>query len=191
MSINIGQLYIVSAPSGAGKSSLLNALRQQLDGIAISVSHTTRAPRPGEQEGVDYYYRTREQFQQLIENDQGVEHNFYNGNYYGTLREEVDKRLAARKVVVLVIDVHGAANIRRMFPGATTVFLLPPSVEELERRLRGRGTETEDSIQERLATARQELAQQDKFTLKLVNDQVDTCADALYQAICQRIGAAE
>ena len=101
------------------------------------------------------------------------------------------KRLAARKVVVLVIDVHGAANIRRMFPGATTVFLLPPSVEELERRLRGRGTETEDSIQERLATARQELAQQDKFTLKLVNDQVDTCADALYQAICQRIGAAE
>ena len=97
----------------------------------------------------------------------------------------MDKRLAARKVVVLVIDVHGAANIRRMFPGATTVFLLPPSVEELERRLRGRGTETEDSIQERLATARQELA------LKLVNDQVDTCADALYQAICQRIGAAE
>ena len=78
-----------------------------------------------------------------------------------------------------------------MFPGATTVFLLPPSVEELERRLRGRGTETEDSIQERLATARQELAQQDKFTLKLVNDQVDACADALYQAICQRIGAAE
>ena len=78
-----------------------------------------------------------------------------------------------------------------MFPGATTVFLLPPSVEELERRLRGRGTETEDSIQERLATARQELAQQDKFTLQLVNDQVDTCADALYQAICQRIGAAE
>ena len=140
---------------------------------------------------MDYYYRTREQFQQLIENDQVVEHNFYNGNYYGTLREEGDKRLAARKVVVLVIDVHGAANIRRMFPGATTVFLLPPSVEELERRLRGRGTETEDSIQERLATARQELAQQDKFTLKLVNDQVDTCADALYQAICQRIGAAE
>ena len=109
-----------------------------------------------------------------IENDQVVEHNFYNGNYYGTLREsEVEKRLEAGKVVVLVIDVHGAANIRRMFPGATTVFLLPPSVEELEHRLRGRGTETEESIQERLATARQELAEQDKFTVKLVNDQVD------------------
>ena len=184
-------LFVVSGAAGTGKDSVVKALREAHPEIEKTVSATTRAPRPGEQEGVDYYYRTREQFQQLIENDQVVEHNFYNGNYYGTLREEVDKRLAARKVVVLVIDVHGAANIRRMFPGATTVFLLPPSVEELERRLRGRGTETEDSIQERLATARQELAQQDKFTLKLVNDQVDTCADALYQAICQRIGAAE
>ena len=169
-------LFVVSGAAGTGKDSVVKALREAHPEIEKTVSATTRAPRPGEQEGVDYYYRTREQFQQLIENDQVVEHNFYNGNYYGTLREEVDKRLAARKVVVLVIDVHGAANIRRMFPGATTVFLLPPSVEELERRL---------------ATARQELAQQDKFTLKLVNDQVDTCADALYQAICQRIGAAE
>ena len=186
-----GLLIVVSAPSGGGKGTVLKELFRRNENLKMSVSATTRAPRPGEQEGVDYYYRTREQFQQLIENDQVVEHNFYNGNYYGTLREEVDKRLAARKVVVLVIDVHGAANIRRMFPGATTVFLLPPSVEELERRLRGRGTETEDSIQERLATARQELAQQDKFTLKLVNDRVDTCADALYEAICRRIGGAE
>jgi len=183
----------ISSGFSSGGVSFLDYLAR-IDGCRIiqeTVSATTRAPRPGEQEGVDYYYRTREQFQQLIENDQVVEHNFYNGNYYGTLREEVDKRLAARKVVVLVIDVHGAANIRRMFPGATTVFLLPPTVEELERRLRGRGTETEDSIQERLATARQELAQQDKFTLKLVNDRVDTCADALYEAICRRIGSAE
>ena len=172
-------LFVVSGAAGTGKDSVVKALREAHPEIEKTVSATTRAPRPGEQEGVDYYYRTREQFQQLIENDQVVEHNFYNGNYYGTLREEVDKRLAARKVVVLVIDVHGAANIRRMFPGATTEFL------------RGRGTETEDSIQERLATARQELAQQDEFTLKLVNDQVDACADALYQAICQRIGAAE
>ena len=145
-------LFVVSGAAGTGKDSVVKALREAHPEIEKTVSATTRAPRPGEQEGVDYYYRTREQFQQLIENDQVVEHNFYNGNYYGTL---------------------------------------PPSVEELERRLRGRGTETEDSIQERLATARQELAQQDKFTLKLVNDQVDTCADALYQAICQRIGAAE
>ena len=160
---------------------MVKALREAHPEIEKTVSATTRAPRPGEQEGVDYYYRTREQFQQLLENDQVVEHNFYNGNYYGTLKSEVEKRLEAGKVVVLVIDVHGAANIRR-------VFLLPPSVEELEHRLRGRGTETEESIQERLATARQELAEQDKFTVKLVNNQIEPCAAELYQVICQRAG---
>ena len=107
---------------------------------------------------------------------------------YGTLREEVDKRLEAGKLVVLVIDVHGAANIRRMFPGATTIFLLPPSVEELEHRLRGRGTETEASILERLDTAKKELAEQEKFTLTLVNDEVDACAEKLYGIIRQRAG---
>jgi len=100
-------LFVVSGAAGTGKDSVVKALREAHPEIEKTVSATTRAPRPGEQEGVDYYYRTREQFQQLIENDQVVEHNFYNGNYYGTLREEVDKRLAARKVVVLVIDVHG------------------------------------------------------------------------------------
>ena len=103
-------LFVVSGAAGTGKDSVVKALREAHPEIEKTVSATTRAPRPGEQEGVDYYYRTREQFQQLIENDQVVEHNFYNGNYYGTLREEVDKRLAARKVVVLVIDVHGAAG---------------------------------------------------------------------------------
>ena len=184
-------LFVVSGAAGTGKDSVVSALRTAHPEIEKTVSATTRAPRPGEREGVDYYYRTKEEFQQLIDNDQVVEHNFYNGNFYGTLREEVDKRLAAGKVVVLVIDVHGAANIRRMFPGATTVFLLPPSVEELERRLRGRGTETEASIQERLATAQKELAEQDKFTLKLVNNEVEACAQELYDVICQRAGLAQ
>ena len=188
MNRQTGKLILISGPSGTGKSTVISRLMRLRDDVCFSVSATTRAPRPGEQEGVDYYYRTREQFQQLLENDQVVEHNFYNGNYYGTLKSEVERRLEAGKVVVLVIDVHGAANIRRMFPGATTVFLLPPSVEELEHRLRGRGTETEESIQERLATARQELAEQDKFTVKLVNNQIEPCAAELYQVICQRAG---
>ena len=181
-------LFVVSGAAGTGKDSVVKALREAHPEIEKTVSATTRAPRPGEQEGVDYYYRTREQFQHLIETDQVVEHNFYNGNYYGTLREEVDKRLEAGKLVVLVIDVHGAANIRRMFPGATTIFLLPPSVEELERRLRGRGTETEASILERLDTAKKELAEQEKFTLTLVNDEVNACAEKLYGIIRQRAG---
>ncbi len=186
-----GTLLVVSGFSGAGKGTVLSKVLEKRTDLYYSVSFTTRSPRPGEQEGVDYYYRTQEQFRQLIDTDQVVEYNFYNGNYYGTLREEVDKRLEAGKLVVLVIDVHGAANIRRMFPGATTVFLLPPSVEELEHRLRGRGTETEESIRERLATAQSELAEQDKFTLKLVNNEVASCAEELYQVICRRAGIAQ
>lgn len=190
MKENEKYLFVVSGAAGTGKDSVVGALRKAHPEIEKTVSATTRAPRPGEQEGVDYYYRTKEQFQQLIADDQVVEHNFFNGNYYGTLREEVNKRLEAGKLVVMVIDVHGAANIRRMYPGATTVFLLPPSVEELERRLRGRGTETEESIRERLEIARNELAQQDKFTVKLVNNEVDACAEELYRVICQRAGLA-
>ena len=181
-------LFVVSGAAGTGKDSVVKVMREKHPEIEKTVSATTRPPRPNEQEGVDYYFRTREQFQKLIDTDQVVEYNFYTGNYYGTLREEVDKRLDAQKVVVLVIDVHGAENIRRMFPGATTVFLLPPSMEELESRLRGRGTETEESIQERLATAKKELPEQDKFDLKLVNNDMAACADELYQIICQRAG---
>lgn len=181
-------LFVVSGAAGTGKDSVVKLLRTAHPEIEKTVSATTRAPRPGEQDGVDYHYRSREQFEQLIRNDQVVEYNFYNGNYYGTLREEIDHRLAAGKLVVMVIDVHGAANIRRMFPEATTIFLLPPSEQELERRLRGRGTESEESILERLQTAKQELSEQDKFTLKLVNDDVDACAQELYQIICQRAG---
>ena len=188
MKENEKYLFVVSGAAGTGKDSVVSALRKAHPEIEKTVSATTRAPRPGEREGVDYYYRTQEQFQQLIAEDQVVEYNHFNGNYYGTLREEINKRLDAGKLVVMVIDVHGAANIRRMYPGATTVFLLPPSVEELERRLRGRGTETEESIRERLSIARDELAQQDKFTLKLVNNEVETCAAELYRVICQRAG---
>ena len=111
-------LFVVSGAAGTGKDSVVSALRKAHPEIEKTVSATTRSPRPGEQEGVDYYYRTKEQFQQLIDQDEVVEHNFFNGNYYGTLKEEVNKRLNAGKLVVMVIDVHGAANIRRMYPAA-------------------------------------------------------------------------
>ena len=179
-------LFVVSGAAGTGKDSVVSACARPPEIEKRFCHHPF--PRPGEQEGVDYYYRTKEQFQQLIDQDEVVEHNFFNGNYYGTLKEEVNKRLNAGKLVVMVIDVHGAANIRRMYPGATTIFLLPPSTQELERRLRGRGTESEESIRERLEIARNELAQQDKFTLKLVNDEVNACAARLYDVICQRAG---
>ena len=179
-------LFVVSGAAGTGKDSVVKALREAHPEIEKTVSATTRAPRPGEQEGVDYYYRTREQFQQLLESDQVVEHNFYNGNYYGTLKSEVEKRLEAGKVVVLVIDVHGAANIRRMFPGATTVFLLPPSVEELERRLRSRGDTTEDQITIRLERAKWEMEQRFQYDYVVINHQADACAHEILQIIAQK-----
>ena len=176
-------LFVVSGAAGTGKDSVVKALREAHPEIEKTVSATTRSPRPGEQEGVDYYYRTREQFQHLIETDQVVEHNFYNGNYYGTLREEVDKRLEAGKLVVLVIDVHGAANIRRMFPGATTIFLLPPSVEELERRLRSRGDTSEEQIKMRLERASWEMEQRSWYDYTVVNDDAKRCAEEILTII--------
>ena len=109
-----------------------------------------------------------------------MEHNYYNQNYYGTLRSEVNRHLEAGRMVVLVIDVHGAANIKRLYPGANTIFLLPPSIQELEQRLRGRGTEDEASVQRRLNEAMNELAQKDQFDQNLVNHDVDECAAGLY-----------
>ena len=196
--VSAGRVVAVVSPDSAPVKRLVKEARERGMLIDASYGRSTRAVlimdsdhvvlSALQPETVDYYYRTKEQFQQLIDQDEVVEHNFFNGNYYGTLKEEVNKRLNAGKLVVMVIDVHGAANIRRMYPGATTIFLLPPSTQELERRLRGRGTETEESIQERLEIARNELAQQDKFTLKLVNDEVDACAARLYDVICQRAG---
>lgn len=181
-------LFVVSGPAGTGKDSVVGALRAAHPEIEKTVSATTRAPRNGEKEGVDYYFCTEEQFAKLLADDEIVESNFYNGHHYGTLRTEVNKRLAAGKVVVLIIDVHGAANIRRMFPNATTVFLMPPSAAELERRLRSRGTEDESSINERLATAQSEMAERGKFSLCLINDVVEACAAELYRVICARAG---
>ena len=186
-------LFVVSGAAGTGKDSVVSALRKAHPEIEKTVSATTRSPRPGEQEGVDYYYRTKEQFQQLIDQDEVVEHNFFNGNYYGTLKEEVNKRLNAGKLVVMVIDVHGAANIRRMYPGATTIFLLPPSTQELERRLRNRGTEDEETIQRRLKRAETEIANSVNYDEHVVNVEVDSCAESIYSIIQFKLkhGAAE
>ncbi|MGN0663158.1 MAG: guanylate kinase [Faecalibacterium sp.] len=179
-------LFVVSGPSGVGKDTVVSALREQHPEIGKTISATTRAPRPGEQEGVNYFYRTREEFEALVQQGQIVEYNFYSGNYYGTLRSEVDRHLEAGTFVVLVIDVHGADNIKRQYPGCTTVFLLPPSAEELEQRLRSRGTEDEASVQRRLEESRAELARAPEFDLRLVNHEVASCAGELYQLMARR-----
>lgn len=183
---NEKSLFIVSGPAGVGKDSVVQALRDAHEGIERSVTATTRAPRPGEQEGVSYYYFTVPEFEKLQAENGVLESNFYCGNYYGTVRFDVEKRLAAGKVVVLVIDVNGAASIKKLCPEATTVFICPPSVEELEKRLRGRGTESEEKVLERLARAREELALADTYDARLVNESVEDCAEQLYQLIQAR-----
>ena len=183
-------LFVVSGPSGVGKDTVMARLRADHPEFEKTVSATTRAPRAGEAEGVNYYYRSEEAFRQMVESGEILESNFYNGAYYGTLKAEVEKRMAAGKVVLLNIDVHGAASIKRLYPGSTIIFLLPPSWEVLEARLRGRGTDSEESVQQRLAIARDELARADEFDLQIVNDTVEQAAAALYDTVVQRAGLA-
>ena len=152
-----GILIVLSGPSGSGKGTVLDEVFKLSDSFAYSVSATTRAPRPGEVDGEDYHFITHEKFRELIANDLVLEYTEYCGNYYGTLREEVEKKLAAGKNVILEIEVEGAMNVRRAFADAVLVQLLPPDYATLEKRLRDRGTNTEEDIQNRLKRACEEL----------------------------------
>ena len=176
-------LVVVSGPSGSGKDTVVSRLMAQHPEIEISVSATTRDKRPGEQEGVNYYYLTVPAFEQKIADGEILEYTQYCGNYYGTPKSEVDRRIAAHTTVILVIEVVGAANIKRLYPGATTIFIQPPSYAELEERLRGRGTESEQAIQSRLARAAEEMSYATDYDEVVVNDDVDRCADEIYRLI--------
>ena len=152
-----GILIVVSAPAGCGKDTILEQALKADTNLYYSVSATSRAMRPGETDGISYYFKTREQFEKMIADGELLEYTEYVGNYYGTPKKAVMDMLDAGKDVVLKIEIEGAANVRRMFPGCTMVFILPPSFAELERRLHKRGTETDDVIKQRLETARKEL----------------------------------
>ena len=175
----VGNLVIVSGPSGAGKSTVLKRLLADCPlPLELSVSVTTRSPRPGEQHGVDYLFLTREDFVRRQENGEFLEWKevYGRGDLYGTLRENVTAGLKAGKWVVLEIDVEGAMMVLDQRPNAITVFLHPGSTEELERRLRDRGTESEESIQRRLEVANREMAMLDRYTHEIINRTVDQAA---------------
>ena len=186
-----GLLIVMSGPSGAGKSTVIAALMKRRSDIRFSVSATTRDPRPGEEDGVNYFFRTREEFERMIAQDAFLEHAEYVGNRYGTPAAPVDECLAGGWNVLLDIEVQGAAQVLQKRPDAVSVFLAPPSLGELERRLRGRGTDTEEKIAGRLETARRECALANNYTYIVVNDDADKAArelDAIITAESCRSG---
>ena len=179
-------LLVVSGPSGIGKDTVVNSLIKQHKGIEQSISATTRPPRMGETQGRAYYYMDVPEFEHLVAEGAFVEHTTYAGNYYGTLKKEVDKRLAAGITCVLVIEVNGTANVKRMYPDCTTVFIVAPTMQEHERRLRARGSESEAVMAERMEIAKQEMKMADSYDFMLVNDDAQRCAEELYDILRKR-----
>ncbi len=170
MSTKKGTLLVVSGPAGSGKGTVNKILLENTSKYVFSVSATTRSPRPGEEEGVHYFFMTREKFMSLVEEDNFLEHAEYVGNCYGTLRPFVEEKLAEGKNVILDIEVQGALQVREKMPEALLVFLCPPDYATLEKRLRGRGTETEEVIQKRLKTALTELEIAAQYDYLVINE---------------------
>ena len=172
-----GTLLILSGPSGVGKGTVVKELRRRSDAIRLSVSATTRAPRPEDVEGVTYYFKTMEEFEAMIDRDEFLEYAVYSGKCYGTPAGPVDAMLDAGQDVVLEIEVQGALQVMERRPDAVSVFIAAPSFEELERRLRGRGDTAGADMEQRLRTARIEYTLAPKYDYIVVNDRVERCAD--------------
>ncbi len=168
--MNKGLLFVMSGPAGSGKGTVLSEVFKRSDDFVYSVSATTRQPRPGEVDGVNYYYITKEEFREKVAADGFIEHAEYVDNYYGTLRSEVEDRLNEGKNVVLEIEVQGAAQVKAKYPDAVFVLILPPNYSTLSYRLHKRGTEPEDVIQERLAQARKELESFNLYDYVITNE---------------------
>ena len=186
--MSIGTLYIISAPSGAGKTSLVKALLEKLADVTVSVSHTTRAARPGEQDGADYHFVAREEFERLAAADEFLEHAQVFDNYYGTRRATVLEKLDSGADVILEIDWQGARQVYRAFPEAVRVFILPPSREALRERLTGRGQDSEEVINRRMADAVSEMSHYDEFDYLIFNDDFATALEELVALFrCRRL----
>ena len=168
-----GNLYVVAAPSGAGKTTLVRLLLEQEAGVQLSVSFTTRRPRPGEQNGCDYHFVDTAAFQAMIARQEFLEWAEVHGNFYGTSKKWIIERLAPDHDVLLEIDWQGAQQVRSAFPGAIGIFILPPSMEDLTRRLTGRGTDSTDVTARRLATARAEMRHVEEFDYVIINDSLE------------------
>jgi len=181
--IQKGLLIVLSGPSGAGKGTVCKALLPTMTTTHYSVSCTTREPRPGEVEGVNYFFKTVEQFEEMLKNDELLEYAQVYTNYYGTPRQFVEETLNAGKNVLLEIDIQGALQVKKKFPDGVFLFLLPPSLDELKSRILGRGTEDEDSFNRRFGAAAEEMSYIDQYDYVVVNDQVENAMEKIRSII--------
>jgi guanylate kinase len=175
----VGKVFVITGPSGVGKGTLIERLLGRIPELDLSISATTRAPRTGELDGRDYHFLSPEEFDRRVAAGDFLEHATYSGNRYGTLREEVERRLAEGRSVVLEIEVQGARQVRDAMPEAVQIFIAPPSPKVLRERLEGRGTDSPEAIEERLRTAETELQARDEFPHVVVNDEVQKAASEL------------
>lgn len=188
MAMNNGLLVIMSAPSGCGKDTVFKELVKKRDDVVESVSATTRKPREGEIDGVNYFFLTKDKFEKMIKNNGFLEYANYNGNYYGTPVKGVQKAIEEGKVCFLIIEVQGAQKVMKMFPdNSISIFLLPPSLEVLEKRLRKRDSDGEEMIRQRLDIANVEMSYKDKYTYQIVNDDIDVCVNDIDRIISQEL----
>ena len=178
-----GILIVVSGFSGAGKGTIMKALLERYDNYALSISATTRNPRPGEEEGKAYFFKTTEEFEKMIAKDDLIEYAMYVGNYYGTPKAYVEEQLRAGKDVILEIEIQGALKVKEKFPNTLLLFVTPPSAEELRKRLEGRGTETQEVIDGRMKRAIEEAEYMDQYDYLVVNDELDVCVEEMHHLI--------
>lgn len=178
-----GILIVVSGFAGTGKGTVMKELLSRYDSYALSISATTRSPRPGEVDGREYFFKTKEEFEQMIAEGAFIEYACYVGNYYGTPKQYVEEQLAAGKDVILEIEIQGALNIRKQFPDALLLFIAPPGAEELKERLTSRGTESREIIGKRLARAVEESQGIENYDYLVVNDKLEECVSNVHQII--------
>ena len=183
----MARVFVITGPSGVGKGTLIRGLMERLPKLELSVSATTRAPRPGEADGVDYHFLTREQFDERVAAGDFVEHADYAGRSYGTLRSELQERIRAGVPVVLEIEVQGARQVRSAMAEAVQVFIAPPSLEALRARLIGRGTDDLAEVERRLRVAERELEAQPEFAYVVVNDRLDEALDRLAAVVAENL----
>jgi guanylate kinase len=179
----VARVFVITGPSGVGKGTLIRNLLARVPELELSVSATTRRPRAGEQDGVDYHFLTEEAFDERVADGDFVEHADYSGRRYGTLRSELERRTGSGVPVVLEIEVQGARQVRQTLPDAVQVFIAPPSHDALRERLVGRGTDTTEDVERRLEVAEQELTAQSEFHYQVVNDRLEDAVDELERIV--------